>query len=300
MSYVPENRMTRSLVFLVLLALSPSGWGDTVFSLSDIKPHVIQVHRAKEAGIVENVEVKVGDKVTQKQILVRLEHDRQLHAYLVAKARAESHGALMVAEGDVQEKSAVLEEVNTKFRRRQVSGSQVSQAMGQLKTAQGRLEVARMNAKLAELELALAEKMLERRFIRSALDGTVIEISRAPGDRAGEGEIVVTVGDVNWMTAFIPLTKESAAALAQNAGVPIRMAGSSVTRIAQVIGTTPMPHATKGEQLVQISFANPDPLTLPQKAFEVLLPQNLKTVPIAKQAPPPAKPEPAKKPPGRT
>jgi multidrug efflux pump subunit AcrA (membrane-fusion protein) len=292
--------MNRLLVFLSLLALSPSGWGETVFSLPEIKPHVVQTHRTKEAGIVETVEVKVGDKVSPKQILLKLEHDRQLHAYLVAKAKADNEGALMVAEGDVEEKSANLEEVNMKFRRRQVSASQVTLAMGQLKTSRGRLEVARMNKKLADLEVALAEKMLERRFVRAALEGTVIEISRAPGERAGEGDIVVTVADINWMTAFIPLTKESAAALGKSAFIPIRMAGSSVTRVAQVIGTKPMPNATKGEQLVQITFSNPDPLTLPQKAFEVLLPQELKTVPIAKQAPAPAKPEPAKKTPGRT
>jgi len=250
---------------------------------------------------MEVVEVKLGDKVSERQVLARLDHDRQLHAYNVAKARADNLGAVMIAEGEVQEKSAALEEMNLKFRRRQVSASQVSQSAGQARAAQGRLEVARMNAELADLELKLAEKMLERRFIRSALEGTVIEIARTPGDRVGEGDVVVTVADVNWMTALIPMTKESAAALSESAAVPVRLAGSSVTRVAQVIGMTPMPHATKGEQMVQISFANADPFSLsPQQAYEVLLPQNLKTAPIAKQAPLPPKPEAAKKAPGRT
>jgi len=52
---------------------------------------------------------------------------------------------------------------------------------------------------------------------------------------------------------------------------------------------------------VQIAFANADPLSLvSQKVYEVLLPQNLKTAPVAKRAPAPPKPEATKKTPGRT
>jgi multidrug efflux pump subunit AcrA (membrane-fusion protein) len=296
--------MSRLLVILAfaLLAIPFSGWSQTTFALTDVKPQLVQMHRTKEAGLLDTVEVKLGDKVTEGQMLVRLEHDRQLHTYYVAKAKAENQGSVTAAEGELQEKNAALEEMNMKYRRRQVSAAQVSQVQGQVKAAQGRLEIARMNAELAELELRLAEKLLERRFVRCALKGTVVEISRAPGDRAGEGDIVVTVADLNWMTALIPMTKESAAALAENAAFPLRLAGSSVTRVAQVIGMTPMQHGTKGEQMVQVAFANADPFSLvSQKAYEILLPQNLKTAPIAKQVPaPPKPPETVKKPPGRT
>jgi multidrug efflux pump subunit AcrA (membrane-fusion protein) len=295
--------MSRHLVFLplALLACIPSGWSQTTFALSEVKPQVVQVHRAKEAGLLETMEVQVGEKVIDGQVLARLEHDRQLHAYYVAKARAENKGNVTTAEGELMEKIAALEDMNMKFRRRQVSASQVAQCEGQAKAAQGRLESARLNAELAELELKLAEKMLERRFVRCTLKGTVVEIAKVPGDRVGEAEIVVTVADLNWMTAIIPMTKESAAALAENAVFPIRLAGNTLTRAAQVIGVTPMPHATKGEQMVQIAFANADPLSLiPQKAYEVLLPENLNTAPVAKQAPPPPKPEATKKPPSRS
>lgn len=295
--------MSRLLVFLLpfLLASFSAGWSQTVFALSDVKPHIVQVHRAKEAGLLDTMEVQVGDKVVEGQVLARLEHDRQLNAYYVAKARAENRGTVTTAEGELQEKVAVLEDMNMKYRRRQVSASQVSQCQGQAKAAQGKLETARLNADLADLELKLAEKMLERRFVRCALNGTVVEIAKAPGDRVQEADVVVTVADLNWMTALIPMTKESAAALADNAAFPVRLAGDTLTRAAQVIGKTQMPNATKGEQMVQIAFANTDSLALvSQKVYEVLLPQNLKTAPMAKQPSPPPKPEATKKTPSRT
>lgn len=297
------SRSRRLLVFLGLATFAAlmDGWSQAPFALSDVKPQVVQAHRAREAGLMETVEIQIGDKVEVGQVLARLEHDRQLHAYYVAKARAENTGSVMIAEGELQEKNAALEDMHMKYRRRQVSASQVSQSQGQAKAALGKLEQAKMNAELAELELRLAEKMLERRFIRCALKGTVVEIAKYPGDRAGEGDVVVTVADLSWITAVIPMTRESAAALASNAAFPVKIAGSSLTRVAQVIGVTPMPNGAKGEQLVQIAFANSDPLSLvKQKVYEVLLPPNLKTAPVAKQSPPPAKPEAAKKTPGRT
>jgi macrolide-specific efflux system membrane fusion protein len=278
-----------ALLFPAFLAPLAVVWGQSPFSLLDVKPHLIQMHRARESGLLDSVEVKLGDKVKPGQVLARLEHDRQLHAYNVAKARAENLGSVMIAEGELQEKTAIFEDINMKFRRRQATAAQVAQSQGQMKAAHGRLEVARMNAELAKLELRLAEKMLERRFIRCGMDGTVIEIARAPGDRVGEGDVVVTVADLNWMTAFIPLTKESAAALTENATFPVRVAGGTATRIAQVIDVKPMPNGTKGEQLVQVAFANSDPLSLVPRAYEVLLPQNLKIAPMAK--PSPAKPD---------
>ncbi len=298
--------MSRSRRHLVLLGLASfaalsDGRSQSPFALSDVKPQLIQAHRAKEAGVMDSVEVKIGDKVEEEQILARLEHDRQLHACFVAKVRAENKGALMTAEGELQEKNAALEDMNNKYRRRQVSAAQVSQSQGQAKAALGKLEQAKMNAELADLELKLAEKMLERRFIRCALKGTVVEIAKYPGDRAGDGDVVVTVADLSWITAVIPMTKESAAALASNAAFPVKIAGSSINRVAQVTGITPMPNGAKGEQMVRIAFANSDPLALvKQNIYEVLLPENLKTAPVAKQTPPPAKPEAAKKPPGRT
>ncbi len=298
--------MSGSRLLVVLLGLAnfaalANGRSQSPFALSEVKPQLIQMHRAQEAGLVQSVEVQIGDKVEEGQMLARLEHDRQLHAYYVAKARAENMGALMIAEGELQEKNASLEDMHMKYRRRQVSAAQVSQSQGQAKAAQGKLEQARMNAELAKLELSLAEKMLERRFIRCTLKGSVVEIAKYPGDRAGEGDVVITVADLSWITAVIPMTKESAAALAANAAFPVKIAGSSISRVAQVIGMTPMPNGTKGEQLVQIAFANSDPLSLvKQKVYEVLLPENLKTAPVAKQTPPPVKPETAKKTPGRT
>ncbi len=235
-------------------------------------------------------------------MLVRLEHDRQLHTYYVAKAKAENQGSVMAAEGELQEKNAALEEMNMKYRRRQVSAAQVSQIQGQVKAARGRLEIARMNAELAELELRLAEKLLERRFVRCALKEPWSKSRVHPVTGLGEGEIVVSSCR----------SELDDGAHSHDQGVRRRFGGkcgfscgwpeARSTRVAQVIGMTPMQHGTEGRTNGAGRFANADPFSLvSQKAYEILLPQNLKTAPIAKQVPaPPKPPETSQKPPGRT
>jgi multidrug efflux pump subunit AcrA (membrane-fusion protein) len=278
------------IAFLAALAGLSSVPAQTPFGLSDLQPHIAQGHRAREAGVMDTIEIRVGDTVSVDQILARLDHERQLHAYLVAKARAENRGGVMIAEGEVQEKAAALEEVSSRLKRRQASEAQVRAAEGQWKAAQGKLEQAKMNAELAKLELALAEKNLERRFIRSGMKGTVIDISRQAGDKVGEGDVVVVVGDLNYLTTAIPLSKEAAEKLAAGATLPLRLAGGTSTRVAQIVGITPLPNGTKGEKLVQIAFSNWDPVdVLRSKAYEVILPGTVKPVT-------PAPPAPAKKP----
>ena len=229
------------------------------FALKDIQPSTINSIRAKESGVVFSVEISLGDEVNPGQILARLDHERQLHTYNTAKVRAENRSGIDIAEGDLMEKSANLTEMQNRFRRRQVSEAQVKQAEGQQKSSQGKYDQAKMFAELAKLEFELAERMLEKRFMRASIKGTVIEIAKAQGEKAAEGDIVITVADLSELSAGIPMSSESAAALSPNASMPVRLAGSNITRIARVQSITALPKGAKGEQMVRIVFDNPNP-----------------------------------------
>jgi multidrug efflux pump subunit AcrA (membrane-fusion protein) len=267
------------------------------FALKEVQPATMETLRAREGGVLDSIEVAIGDEVTPKQILARLDHDKQLHTYNAAKLRADNRGQLEIAEGDLMEKSAGLEEMRDRFRRRQVSDNQVQQSEGQAKTSRGKLEQAKMFVELAKLELLQAEKALEKRFFRATIQGTVIDISRAKGEKAAEGDIVVTVADLSELSSGIPMTKESAAALSTNTSLPVRIPGLNATRIARVESISDIKGSKSGEQMVRVVFSNPTPhQMLKNQVCEVLLPEGVKALNLAKEAPP-AKPDSAKKPP---
>lgn len=267
-----------------------------LFTLKDIKPATMETLRAREGGVVDSIEVAIGDEVTPNQILARLDHDKQLHTYNTTKLKAENKGQLEIAEGDLMEKSAGLEEMRDRFRRRQVSENQVQQSEGQAKTSRGKLEQAKMFAELAKLEFLQAEKALEKRFFRSTIRGTVIDIAREKGQKAAEGDIVVTVADLSEMSSEIPMTKESLAALSTNTSLPVRIPGLNATRVARIESISEIKGSKSGEQMVRVVFSNPTPhQMLKNQACEILLPEGVKALNIAKEAPA-AKPAAEKKP----
>lgn len=275
------------ILLLSVLAGLPV-WAEIPFPLKDVQPSVIEPLKAREAGVIDEVSVRLGDEVEPGQIVARLEHDRQLHAYNVARVRHENEGVIDVAEGELKDKAALLDDMRRRYRRKAVSETQVAQAEAQYQIANGKLKQARATQKLAELELQLAEKLLERRFVRSTIRGTVITINRTPGDKAGEGDPVVVIADARLLSAVLPVTDEAAARLAREGSLLVKIGGTTATRVAQVAGVVP---GANGSKLVRIVFGNDDPsVAKARQAYDVVLPAGIKPIPPVKEpARPPAK-----------
>ncbi len=261
---------------------------EQAFRLTNVQPGVVQVLTVRETGFVETVDIKPGDQVAKDQILLKLDHERQLQAYLATKLRAESRAGIEIAEGELRDKNANLNETLDRFRRRGVTENQVEQAQAQAQIARGKLAQARMMQEMVKLELALAEKLLENRFVRSPINGIVLDIAKPAGSRAAQGDIAITVANSEELAAEIPVTKDSASAFAVGNSVPIRMAGSDVVRQGRIAAINPMENAKNGEQKIRVVFENMRP-TLPLAALslEALLPPNVRT---ATPSPPPKPP----------
>lgn len=289
----------RSLLVTAVLAAcaTTSIVAQNFVPLKEVQPATMDTLRAKEGGVLDSVDVSIGDQVMPNQILAKLDHDKQLHTYNTAKLKAENKGQLEIAEGDLMEKTAGLTEMRERFRRRQVSQNQVQQSEGQAKASKGKLEQAKMFVELAKLEFLQAEKALEKRFFRSTIQGTVIDVAKTKGEKAAEGELVVTVADLTELSSNIPMTAESAASLGSTTSMPVRIPGTNITRIARIDSVIPIKGSKTGEQMVRVVFGNPTPHKyVRNQVCEILLPQGVKALSIAKEAPPAAKPDATKKP----
>lgn len=270
---------------VVLLSSQVSIRAQTPFVLKDLLPAKVENVCAVEAGPIESVDVKIGDQVKEKQMLVKQEHLRQLHTYTLAKLRAENRAGIEYAEGELQYKQAAFTEMQARNRRRQVSDAMLAQSAADVKIATAKLGQAKLTAEIAKLEMELAEKMLERRFIRSPMDGVVVGIMRAGGEKANEGELLVIVADLSVVVAEIPVSKESAASLKSGDTMPVKMQGGGLQRVGQIQSIRPAPNGAKGEQIVKIAFTNISPhIALQKQICEVLLPEYIKTVALPKVA----------------
>jgi len=153
---------------------------------------------ARTAGLVDQVAFRVGDRVTEGDLLVRLDSD------LIEIRRRTALAALEAARAGVRVAEASALRAQLAFERQ--SGLQGSAAFskGQFEdleqaASEARSEIARAQAQVgqAEAELARADYDMEHAQIHAPLDGVVIERRAQPGSYLSLGQSVARLIDVD-------------------------------------------------------------------------------------------------------
>lgn len=277
----------------LLAGCAGTAMAQTTLAVSKVQPSVVMFGYCREGGQVETWEAKPGEKVSKGQLILKFDHARQLHAYESAKLRAESDAQLQSALGDLKQKQAALADSENRFKRRMIPKEVHDQAIGESDISRGKLTQAELNRKLSRLDLELAEKMLELRYIRSPMDGVLISIATAPGERAAQGDKTVVVADTDEVVSEMPLSGTFLNTLQEGATFPVRLAGSTISHSAKVVSILPMAGAKAGEKVVKLVFANADKtIPLNSQNYDILLPEGAKAATPPK---PPASPPAAKK-----
>lgn len=246
--------------------------------VKDPQPGVTAVGYAWEGGLVETWHVKIGDQVKAGDLVVSLEHDRQLHSFETAKLRAANTAPLESVLGELKKKEAALSEGETRFRRRQINEEQLHILEGDAAIARAALKQSNLNQKLAQLDMELAEKLLERRYIRSPIDGTVVAIADSPGQQTSAGKAVVTVSDFSTLAVEVPLSGQGLSSLGTGDNFILKTS-SGGQRVARVLSVQALPGGTPSSRLVKLLFANSLPGA--PESFQVLLPEGIESAPAA-------------------
>jgi HlyD family secretion protein len=139
-------------------------------------------------GIVQQVAVKVGDKVKAGDILFRID-DRETQAELgVRKADlAKAKAAVGEAEASAQDTKALLELIEAVTDRRAISTEDLDRRRNAHAIAKARLESARAQVLQAEAELTGTQTTLDRLQVRAPVAGEVLQVNIRPGEFAPAG-----------------------------------------------------------------------------------------------------------------
>lgn len=273
----------RSNLFWLLAVLLWTGGTFSVFgqtaakevrhALKKVEPSEMVNLHGKTGGTLEAVQVRVGDVVKPQQVLGYLDHGRELHAYRVAKLRADNKGLVRSAEGELKKNHANLEDVRTRHRRRLASDAELLRTEADVQIAEGKLEQVRTQQEIYQLEAELADQALQDRFFKSPIAGTVVAIGKAPGEAVRSGELVFTVADLNRLSTTLFLTPEALEKLKVGAYLPIQLAGTNILRLGQLESVGPVEN---GLQAVRVVFPNLAPgKALEDVDYEVRLPEGI-------------------------
>jgi RND family efflux transporter MFP subunit len=229
---------------LFVAALMPPASAESVAAILG-KPHdcVIGPFIATElgspaTGILEELLVDHGDRVTKGMVVARLRSDLEQATLDLAKARAESTAIIELGReraGLLKKEAARISELHSK----QIAATaQFERTLSELQQAVLQLRQAEIEQEFAVLEMKRVAALLAQRTIVSPIDGYVTKRIMAPGENVYEQAKILKIAqvdpllvEVHMPIAAFPFIKQGVKAEIR----PVQPAGSVHTATVSVI-----------------------------------------------------------------
>jgi RND family efflux transporter MFP subunit len=133
-------------------------------------------------GVLSTMSVDLGDRVKKGQVVAELESDVEKAVADIARARATADVRVEAARARLGYETRRLERNENLHKRKVVSLSAIDEARRDKRMTELELREAQFDRKVAQLELKRALAILERRTIKSPIDGVVVERFLQPGE----------------------------------------------------------------------------------------------------------------------
>lgn len=147
-------------------------------------------------GLIVDLSVQIGDRVSEGDLLVRLDTELLDIELRAAKAsRTEAEAGLTVAEADLALATQAFERVERLKSSPAFSQGQFNDLGRQLQRAQGQIAQANARIRISEVAIARSQYNLENAEIRAPFSGTVVERQAQLGEYINTGNAVVTLLD---------------------------------------------------------------------------------------------------------
>lgn len=160
---------------------------------------------ALREGVIEKMELREGMPVVQGGEIGRMKSE--MASLAVKKAEIAYKSLSPKAKAVAQKELAVAVVARNKRLNERIPGSvsneEMQKAIAELKVAEALNVEAEEKQQLDKAELDLASRALEEHIIRSPFDGVVIERMKHPGERVGQNEAVVQIGNLNRLRAWV-------------------------------------------------------------------------------------------------
>lgn len=194
-----------------IIAVAPGGATATVSATGTIKARDDVPISAEAGGRVEEVLVRVGDRVAAGEVLVRLDDE------LAALAARQAEGQLLLAEAELSDAEASLRRATSLWESADISDAE-------FEAAERREKVARATRMTAEAGLGRAERQLRNASISSPVSGIVAFVHAEVGHLVAVGTPVAQVVNDAYVEVEIGLNEDDVIGLSrgQTAQVAVR------------------------------------------------------------------------------
>lgn len=189
-------------------------------------------------GILESLPVERGDSVIAGQVLAVIESSTEKLAVELARMQAEMDVDIRSRKARHTFQKRQTERAKTLLVKDMVSNQEVDDARIAENLALLEVESAIVRHSSAQLELALAEARLQRRSIKSPINGIVTEIKMSPGEYVHEQTPLMVLADIEVLNVevYVPVSRYGEISVNQNAIVePVQPIGGSYKAVVEVV-----------------------------------------------------------------
>lgn len=234
----------------------------------------------QETGAIESIAVEEGATVKAGDVLVKLESTVIEARRAIAAAQAENQGRLQAASAEV-EISSKRYNLLKNLQRSSSNRAELDRQSATLQSAEGNLLTAQEDQKAAVLNVAQIDAELERRILRSPIDGIVVEIAKDVAESVSAGGManesyLIRVVQVDRLKAVAHVPAESADGLKAGDQLPIRVQTKGDPMVSGTIEfVSPIIHPSSKTVAVRIAIDNANRAIRGGTSGFVILEQNL-------------------------
>jgi RND family efflux transporter MFP subunit len=214
---------------------------------------------SSESGVISNVNVHVGDRVTAGQVLVELEKDVQEANLMIAEQAINAHGPVELARAERELHKSRLKKLEILMTEGHARQEEVDRTRADLEIAAAKLQSAEEDLLMKKQEYERAKLLLERRSVRAPRAGVISEILKDPGEFiAANDPVILNLVQLDPLLAVFNLTASDAAQLKLGQEVTLSFPAENQTAKGTVEIISPLTDAESGTTRVKIRIANPE------------------------------------------
>lgn len=211
-----------------------------------------------EPGLIAELHVREGDRVHAGQPLAILDNDLVRVSLEITKATMDARGRLASATAERDLRATRLEKLQELQQRGHASQEEVDRAQTDLAMAQAAFTAEQERLAIDTLEHKKAETMLERRVLRSPIDGVITRVYKEEREYVPiNSPTVMTVVQLNPLRITFSVPTSQALTLAAEQKVPVTFSETGDTASGRIEAISPVTDAESGTVRVKVLLDNP-------------------------------------------
>lgn len=162
-----------------------------------IDPYMTVNLGSEVTGVLESIEVDRGDFVAKGQVLARIDTRVEQATVNLIRTRAEQNATIEAKKARLEFAKREHDRRDEIYQKGILPFKDMDDAITGLQIAERDYEQAAEEKKIAGLELQQALAVVERRIIRSTVDGVVVQRFLAPGELVNENKPIMKLAQID-------------------------------------------------------------------------------------------------------